>query len=364
MSVEAVYVSRLSARNFRSYENVDISLSTGLTIATGANGIGKTNFLEAIAFAAAGTSPRTTSELDCIRENADLCCVEIEASIGNKHVRQHRLTLAHGYGKRLTLDGKSVNVNEYSADIPVVTFLPERLLAVRGAPARRRQLLDVFVSRMTPTFQRTNREYLNALSQRNSLVRRARNRSIDSAEVQPWNEVLARSGTSVRNMRATALKALLPWYQERVEMLTGFTTSDIQIDQRGTDLLASLESSWNLDVRRGSTTTGPHLDDVSLLLDGREMRRRGSTGEQRASLLSWCLATYDAIREATGIAPLVILDEPWSELDKERRSLLTNTISSLPQAITSTTEPPHLGNSTASLLSVSSGSVLPWITTT
>ena len=363
LSVEAAYVSRLSARNFRTYHSIDIELSPGLTIATGSNGAGKTNLLEAIAFGCSGASPRTASELDCISENTDICRIDIEAHVGDQHVRRHRLTLAHGYGKRLTLDDKSSNVTDYALDVPIVTFLPERLLAVRGAPARRRQLLDTFVSRLTPAFQRATRDYTHALSQRNSLVRRARNRDVDPAEVEPWNAALTSHGAALRSMRDNALEALLPWYRDRVEMLTGFSKADIVIDPRGEDLAQSLSESWSVDVRRGSTTVGPHLDDVTLHMDGREMRRRGSTGEQRASLLAWCLATHDSLVASIGVAPVVILDEPWSELDRSRRIALTRTIGMLSQAITSTTEPPDLTGVTARVLAVSSGAVAPCTTT-
>ena len=364
MSIETTRVSRLSVINFRTYESLAFDVPEGTTVVVGPNGAGKTNLLEAVAFACSGSSPRTASELDCIKENSDACSLTIEANRGDQTLRKHRVILAMGQGKRLTLDDKGTTSVEFATDIPVVTFLPERLLVVRGAPARRRQLLDAYVSRIHPPFTSASKAYTSALSQRNTLLRRARSRGhIDRAEVAPWTEALVEHGTMMRDLRRSAVEGLRPHFARRIAALTGFGNADIAVDLRGGDLSEALASAWDADVRRGSTTVGAHLDDVSLVADGRDMRRRGSTGEQRAALLAWSLATYDAIVEATGVTPVVILDEPWSELDRSRREQLTRTIEGLPQVIASTTEPPSSLSASAHVISVSYGQITPWIPT-
>jgi DNA replication and repair protein RecF len=360
-------VTQVSLREFRSYERLDVELSSGLVVLAGPNGVGKTNFLEACAMLLQGSSPRTSSELRCVRTGAAFFRVSgTVAGPGGLH--QHAVTIEPGRGKRLERDGSAVrSASEYGAAAGAITFLPERLLVVRGAPARRRALLDRLVELVRPAAGKTMRDYAHAVSQRNALLRQARGGRDVRHALTPWNEQLERLGNELRHARARAIAELGPRLTARYEQLTTLPAAGVSVDLRGPDIARALAETEALERRRGSTMVGPHLDDVRLEQDGRDLRAYGSTGEQRAALLAWALASADLVRNHTGVQPVLLLDEPYAELDRDRRALLSAALLRLGQVLVTTTEPPaHLpaaaaaAAAQATVLRVSSGQVDGW----
>lgn len=361
-----VRLLEMRLRDVRSYEQLSIALEpeASLTVLTGPNGVGKTNLLEAAAVVLSGASPRTSAELRLIRDGAASARIEARVAVGDQQ-HDRSATFVAGQGKRLELDGTtSRSVEAFAEATPAVTFLPERLLVIRGAPARRRALLDRLAARLVPGAAARARRYGSAVQQRNTLLRRARAGADVRSAIRPWNDQLVELGGAVRDDRDRVLERLHEPFARRLLQLTQLTGGTLDVDLRGGDLAAAFSEAWAADVRRGSTTVGPHLDDVRPVQAGRDLRAWGSTGEQRAALLAWTLAEADAITDATATRPVLLLDEPWGELDQERRRLLTGVmLDAGAQVIATTTEPPaHLDDvppEQVSLRAVSSGAVHP-----
>ena len=358
-------VTALDLRNFRSYERLQLSLGAGLVILTGPNGVGKTNCLESIAFGLTGTSPRTAAELRCIRTGSSFSRIQVTCQ--SSTTVTHTVVMEPPSGKRLTInDATAVSAASMTDTTPVVTFLPERLLVIRGAPARRRELLDRFIHRMNPSAHQILAQYAKVLQNRNTLLRRARAGADVTDAILPWTQQLAALGRDYRVFRDAAITALTPRFTARFEELTGMGGGEITATRRGAeDTHQALADAWPDDIRRGSTTTGPHRDDIQLLQAHRDLRSHGSTGEQRAALLAWSLATADLLQEQAGTSPILLLDEPYAELDQSRRRRLTAALQSFDQAILTTTEAPDHVQSLPDLqlFTVRSGAVEPWKTT-
>lgn len=353
-------------RSFRSYERVEAELSPALTVLAGPNGVGKTNLLEAIAMLLLGQSPRTSADQRCIRDGSTFLRVAGRVRRGDS-TTSRAVTVDHAAGRRLMEDGSpSRSLGEFAGRFPMVVFLPERLLVVRGAPARRRGTLDRFVTRTYPSTAPLLRDYGSALQQRNALLRRAKAGARISELIAPWDDRVAELGVAVRRERGQLMDRLSPSFTTRFEQLTGFDDGAITIVQRGEDLPASLVEHRAAEIRRGSTLSGPHLDDVVLCQGARDLRLRGSTGEQRAALLAWALAEHDVLSTLTGTAPILLLDEPFAELDPSRRQRLAGTLAAAGQVLVTATEPPaELAASVArstDVRAVVSGGVLPWKT--
>ncbi len=330
----------------------------------GPNGVGKTNLLEACAVVLSGASPRTSSELRLVREGEPAGRIGATVLIGDdQHDRD--VVIQHGKGKQLRVDGTPArSVEEFASMVPVVTFLPERLLVIRGAPQRRRALVDQLAVRLVPSAARTQRDYTSALQQRNALLRRAKIGHDVTEQLAPWTQQLLDHGAAFRSQRTRLLELLAGPHAARFEELTGLADATFAAELRGSgDLAADAQELAGAERRRGTTLLGPHLDDVLPRVAGRDLRAFGSAGEQRAALLAFTFAARDALAHHLGIEPVVLLDEPWSELDQDRRRRLTAMLAPLAQVVVTSTEPPsHLGDvlDSVRVLSVTSGQVQQW----
>jgi len=366
-----VRLERIELTNVRTYARLDLTLESGLTVLVGANGVGKTNLLEAVAVALTGASPRTSAELRLVREGSAAARIAAQVRIG-EDVHAREVVFEPGRGKALRVDANAARgVDAYSAQTPALTFLPERLLIIRGAPARRRALVDHLTARVVGGAAANLRAYEHALRQRNSLLRRGKSSRVDEGQLAPWTEQLIERGAHVRADRDALLLRLAAPFAARFTQLTDLTDARFVVHPRGgRDIAAALEEAAPLERRRGTTSAGPHLDELAPEVADRDLRAFGSTGEQRAALLAFTLAARDVLGEALGVAPVLLLDEPWSELDQDRRERLTSSLLGEGQVLVTSTEPPaHLVELRAAgadidVRHVSLGVVKPWIPAT
>lgn len=337
-----VAIQYLKARNFRSYEAVDLELLPGVSVLTGDNGVGKTNALEACAWALLGASPRTNSEARCLRAGSARFTIDTTISTGDEYEHATSVEFIAAKGKRLAVDGESgLTVDAFARPFPAVVFLPERLLAIRGAPARRRGMLDRFAQRVIPHAATASRAYTTAVSQRNSVLRRAKaSGRLDEATLAPWTEQVIKHGMEVRNHRAEAIILLNSTYPARLQDISLLDDGRIRAELRGADLEVAFDELRETELRRGSTCAGPHLDNLHFYSGDRDLGMYGSTGEQRAALLAWSLSEADAITTTLDRQPVLLLDEPFAELDATRREHLAALLMSLgSQVIVTSTEP-------------------------
>jgi DNA replication and repair protein RecF len=342
-----VRVTRLSLRDFRGYERLEVALGDGLTVVTGRNGAGKTNLLEGLYFGCTGRSCRTTNEREVVRFGAPAARAEVD---GEAEDGAHRLEVgfAPGEPKRLVVDGAVVE-RMLDVDVrPLVSvFLPDRLELVKGAPGVRRAHLDQVVAALWPSRAVTRRSYAQALAQRNALLARVRAGVGSRAALPAWDGELARHALALMADRAEAVAALAGPFAERAADLglDGEPALAYRPRSRATtpeELQAELAERLEADVERGFTGHGPHRDDLALRREGRELRAYGSQGQQRLALLALLLAEREAIGAARGATPLLLLDDVMSELDADRRRRLVELVTAGGQCIVTTTDLAHV----------------------
>jgi DNA replication and repair protein RecF len=334
-----VIVEALSVRNFRSYERADVRLGPGITVVAGRNGAGKSNLLEAIYFACTGRSCRTSNERECVRFGADVARLELVAG-------EHTLTVGFqpGEAKRFTVDGAPVERLSDSDARPLVSvFLPDRLELIAGTPALRRAHLDQVVAALWPARAGTRRAYSAALAQRNALVAAIRAGRAGRASLPAWDAELARHGVALMADRAATIDRLRPRYAEQAAGLGLDGEAELAYRPRSRatttdELVAELAERVDGDLQRGFTGHGPHRDDVAFRLDGRDLRAYGSRGQQRLALLALLLAEREELAEVRGTAPLMLLDDPMSELDAGRRERLVEVLRRGGQSVVAATE--------------------------
>ena len=335
--------TRLTLRNFRSYERGEVRLGAGITVVAGRNGAGKTNLLEAVYFGCTGRSCRTANERECVRFGAQVLRLELTA---HGDGADHQLTVGFepGAAKRFTVDGAPVERLADASVRPLVSvFLPDRLELVSGTPSLRRSHLDQVVTALWPARAGTRRAYAAALAQRNALVSAIRAGRAGRGSVAAWDAELARHGIALMADRAATVERLRPRFAEHAAGLG--LDGDAQLRYRPRSkadtpeaLAAELAERLEGDLQRGFTGHGPHRDDLVFSLEGRDLRAYGSRGQQRLALLALLLAEREELAEARGAPPLMLLDDPMSELDGGRRARRARGVRGGGQSVIAATE--------------------------
>ncbi len=341
---QGVIVSVVSLRSFRSYERAEVRLGPGITVVAGRNGAGKSNLLEAVYFACTGRSCRTSNERECVRFGGGV--LRLEMSVTDEDDGVHKLCTGFqpGESKRFTVDGAPVERLADASVRPLVSvFLPDRLELIAGTPSLRRAHLDQVVTALWPARAGTRRSYAAALAQRNALVAAIRAGRAGRGSLPAWDAELARHGIALMGDRSATVERLRPRYAEHAEGLG--LDGDAQLTYKPRSkaptaeaLAAELGERVDGDLQRGFTGHGPHRDDIAFTLDGRDLRAYGSRGQQRLALLSLLLSEREELAEARGTPPLMLLDDPMSELDAGRRERLVDVLRRGGQSVIAATE--------------------------
>ncbi len=363
-------VLSLTLRDFRGYHDASVELGEGLTVVTGPNGAGKTNLLEGLYFACTGRSCRTNNEREMIRFGAGTTRTELTCQ-GEDGLHELSVGFAAGQPKLMRADGATVErLLDLSSRPLVSVFLPDRLELIKGAPAVRRAHLDQFVAALWPGRVGTRRLYGQALAQRNALIARIRAGRANRASLQSWDAQLARHGLALMTDRQTAIELIGDRFERlgRELGLDGRPTVTYRPRSMATgpdELAAELAERVELDLERGFSGHGPHRDDLATEHDGHDLRAYGSQGQQRLALLALLLAEREAIAAYRTAAPMMLLDDVMSELDRDRRQALVDLLrSSQGQSVITTTDLEHVPGATdpdVTHLAVANGQLLAMV---
>jgi DNA replication and repair protein RecF len=321
-----VLVTAIEARPLRSLERVRVDLAPGIVSVIGPNGTGKTNLVEALYFALTGRSFRTTDRRDLIPFGGSLA--RAEATIRSDDGIEHTLmaAISRTEGRRHLLDGNPADPATLARSRPpVAVFAPDRLSLVKGPPAERRAHLDGFVAARWPARGELRKRYGQALAQRNALLSRLNGGYGSPENLRIWDAGMAAAAAPLVEARTEAVAELGgPFAAAAAEL--GLEAAGLEYAPRaeGTEeeIRAGLEERRDQDTRLGRSSWGPHLDELKLSAAGRSLRKYGSQGQQRTTLLALLFAEREALLEARRVTPLLLLDDVMSELDPGRRERL------------------------------------------
>ena len=338
------YLRALRLVNFRNYPDDTVILAPGLNVVVGDNAQGKTNLLEAISFAVTGSSPRTPNDPEAVRWGQDFARTEARISLdGGSGERAVAVGYAPGQKKRLSADGAPApSLTNYAAGgagVRVVTFFPDDIRIVKGAPADRREFLDGLLSTLRPSYARAAIEYAKAVQQRNQLLRRIRDGFSSERTLSTWDKKVGELGRTVLEGRAAAIVPLESYFGASLRALYGPEKATIRYSYSAPldEYAEALREAHSADIERGTTSVGPHRDDFEVLLGGVNLTTYGSQGQQRLATLALKFAARDHVREEVGEDPILLFDDVMSELDERRREYLAGYFLESTQAVITTT---------------------------
>jgi len=319
-------VTAIEAKPLRSLDCVRIELPRGIVSVIGPNGTGKTNLIEALYFALTGRSFRTSDRRDLIPFGGTLA--RAEATIEDEDGIAHKLLAAvsRSEGRRHLLDGNPADPATLARSRPpVAVFAPDRLTLVKGPPAERRAHLDGFIAARWPARAELRKRFGQAVAQRNALLSRLGAGHGSPEDLRIWDAGLADAAAPLIEARTEAVAELAPLFTEAAEEL-GLEAARLEYAPRAEgsaeEIRAGLEERREQDIRLGRSSWGPHLDELKLSAAGKSLRRYGSQGQQRTSLLALLFAERESLLAARRVTPLLLLDDVMSELDPGRRERL------------------------------------------
>ncbi len=360
------YIRALRMVNFRNYADATVLLAPGLNVLVGGNAQGKTNLLEAIAFAVTGSTPRTANDQEVVRWSAEFARAEMRVSLDEDEERKIAVGYAPGQKKRLTVDGAPASsLHAYAgggAGVRVVTFFPDDIRVIKGAPSDRREFLDALLSSLRPSYSRAVAEYTKAVQQRNQLLRRIRDGFSSERTLATWDRKVVDLGTQVLEGRTAAVGPLGSLLEDAVMALYGPEKATLRYCYSAPldGYSEALREARSVDVERGTTSIGPHRDDFAVLFGGISMTTYGSQGQQRLATLALKFAAREYLREETGQDPLLLFDDVMSELDERRRRYLSEYFLGSTQAVISTTNLEYFANEVldrARIVRISGGAI-------
>jgi DNA replication and repair protein RecF len=322
-------------------------------LVVGANGAGKTNLLESLHVGLQGFSPRTRSDTELITFGERVAQVAVEGWHDRVGIGVE-VILRAGEGKEARMNGARLPAAErLRLEVAALVFTPDRLAIVKGGPAARRAYFDRVLSRLQPAHAGLPAEYAAAIGQRNAALRRAACGFTTVDAISPWTLQVAELGARLVAARRAAFEAIQPGFAEHAEAL-GLAGAVLRYEGEPPTkdrLMAALAR----DLERGTTSVGPHLDDVRIIAGDRDLRSFGSQGEQRAGVLALLLAEAAVIADRRGSPPLLLLDDVLSELDDARRSALVERLPQGGQVVITTTSKSLLPVDADQLVYVSPG---------
>lgn len=370
-----MYLRRLSLFNFRLYESLQLELQPGLNVFVGPNASGKTSLLEAIYVLSTTKSPRTNNDRELIRWGAQIG--RVEGHFVRRNLSQ-ALPLAIAWEvsppkiltRRLEVKGVAVpQAHEFIGQAPVVMFTPDDLILIKGGPEQRRRFLNMALGQLQPHYLDHLSRYKRALQQRNELLKLLAQGARPPAEAHAWTEQLIQSGAALALARQRFIAALSAAARELHQLIA--PTEQLQIDYHSelagvSDeaeaqqiLRRRLEELADIEVRRGTTLSGPHRDDLDIHINGIAARQFGSQGQQRTAALSLKLAQARVCQQWHQEPPLLLLDDCLSELDLQRARAVLDLGKSLDGLIVTSAklDPVLQEYSEAQIFSVSAGRV-------
>ncbi len=334
-----MHLKHLSLKNFRSYSELELPLTPGITIFLGRNGEGKTNIVEAIVYLAFLSSHRTAGDLPLVKLGESAAYTRAQIQHPDREILVE-LEINADKANRARINQNPIRGQKgLFGLIQCIYFCPEDMDLVRGDPSERRRFIDQILILRSPRLAGVITDYEKAVRQRNALLKTRANQT----SLEPWNQQVAKFGAEIIASRISLLNEFEPYFNEvyatissdkpaHIKYKSSITTPSTKTSENYEAIISKMLELRAQEVDRGLTLVGPHRDDLVLHLGKNLVKGYASHGESWSIALSLKLAAYNLLVQE-GINPILILDDVFSELDEERRHQLIELAKSAEQTL-------------------------------
>jgi DNA replication and repair protein RecF len=337
----ATSVGHLWLTDFRCLREVDVELGSGLTVLQGANGQGKTSLLEAVGWVARARSFRGVTDAMLVRAGASEAIVRAEVTTSGRQQLFEAEIRAVGRNRILCNRQPVTRARDLHGLLRVTVFAPDDLTLVKGGPAQRRDFLDDVLAMLAARYDAARGDFERVLKQRNALLRAGVRDDEARVTLDVFDDQLVHAGAELTRGRLRLLERLVPGIAQAYAMLASDARpisavyvsesaeapwTALDADAIEEQLRDALVRRRRAEIDRGLTLVGPHRDELQLMIDGLDARYQASQGEQRTLALALRLAGHLVVRELVGAAPVLLLDDVFSELDAQRSAALVHNL--------------------------------------
>ena len=334
-------LNNIHLRDFRNYGEISLDFDPGVNLIVGNNAQGKTNLLEAIAYAGSGKSFRAQKTSEMVRFGAEFA--EIEAKVcAQERCQTLRFLLFSGSRPRQIFrnGAKKKSAGEIAGVLPTGLFCPEDLMVLKTGAASRRRLGDHALCQLRPNYDAALTEYNRILDQKSRILKDHFDNPAMLGILPEYNTRLCQVGALLISYRARFYdslgKAAAKYHDQfsggaeefRLDYKTVSTVTDpfAPVAKLTEEIMAHQERHYRAEVESGQCLTGPHKDDFSVSLSGIDLKAYGSQGQTRTAAISLKLAQRELMAREWGEEPVLLLDDVLSELDQGRQDFILNQI--------------------------------------
>jgi DNA replication and repair protein RecF len=324
-------LKKLSIINYKNIRTADLELSPKINCFIGQNGVGKTNLLDAVYYLSFCRSAFNPIDSQVITHDQDFFVIDGTYENENGEELNIYCGMKRGTKKHFKRDKKEYKrLSQHIGLIPLVFVSPSDTILIEGGSEDRRKLMDVVISQYDHGYIEALTGYNKALQQRNALLKM--DEEPDASLLDIWEEEMARHGTLIYQKRSAFVEELVPVFQDIYDQISGkseqVSLKYISHGQRG-DLLDVIRRDRFKDRAVGYSLHGVHRDDLEMLLDGYQMKREGSQGQNKTFVLALKLAQFDFLRRTSSQStPLLLLDDIFDKLDASRVERIVKLVSS------------------------------------
>jgi len=323
-------LNTLSLVNYKNFESQVFDFDSKINCFVGANGIGKTNALDAIYHLAFGKSYFNPVALQNIKHGEEFFVID-GSFTKNERKEKIVVSLKRGQKKVIKRNGKAYEkFSEHIGFIPLVIISPaDRNLIIEGSDTRRK-FIDSVISQSDKSYLSALISYNKVLSQRNALLKYfALNSTFNSDTLAVYNEQMTGYGNEIFKKRDEFLKIFIPIFLQRYNAIS-LSKETINLKYKSdlfqNDLNELLDQNLNKDKALQYTSVGIHKDDLIFLIDGFPIKKFGSQGQQKSFLIALKLAQFDFIKQQSGVSPILLLDDIFDKLDENRVSQIISLV--------------------------------------
>ena len=327
---EPMILENISIINYKNIKGVNLDLSPKINCLIGHNGVGKTNFLDAIYYLSFCRSANNPIDSQIIMHDENFFMLE-----GNYRTEQGDIENIYCGMKRGTKKHFKRNKKEYKrlsqhiGLVPLIYVSPSDSSLIEGGSEERRRLMDVVISQYDHSYIELLSNYNKALQQRNALLKMEE--EPDSSLLDIWEQEMARNGELLFQKRLAFVDELVPVFQQIYQQIAGqreiVSLRYISHCQRG-PLLDVIQRDRFKDRAVGYSLHGVHRDDLEMLIGDFQMKREGSQGQNKTFVLALKLAQFDFLRRTSSTTtPLLLLDDIFDKLDAQRVESIVQLVS-------------------------------------